>query len=126
MPMLRCAFWLSIVYASILLHPAASTDRDAIDATTDAERALAAAAGVRTVAERIAAKLATACATRADTCGDVALDAARGDAARLATLFASAAPDVPAPTPRRHARVRVLTGMLRPCKDGCEPVTDAR
>ena len=128
MPMLRCAFWLSIVYASILLHPAASPDREAIDAATDAERVPAAAAGARTVAGRITARLAAACATRADACGDAALDAARGDAAGLARLIASAGPDIPAPvpTPRRHARARVLTDMPRPCKGGCEPVTDAR
>ncbi len=128
MPMLRCAFWLSFVYASILLHPAASTGRDAVDAVTDAVRDPGALAGARSTAWTMAATLATLCARRANACGDAALEAARNDAAELAALFASAAPDFPAPLtgPRRHARARGLTQTPRPCKGGCEPVTDAR
>ena len=127
MPMLRCAFWLTIVYASILLHPRATPggaadagDARAIDARmTGAETSGAGLAGVD------AAGLVASCARRAGACGEAALAAARGDAGRLAALVAASVggPDAtnppaghgadvpsPVPGPRRHARARLLTG----------------
>ncbi len=120
MPMLRCAFWLAIVYASILLHPRASTSGEG-------------------AGEAVAAKvagMAALCGRRAGACGDAARDAAGlaelfaasvADPARPLTDWAAAElasgngparvaagdrPGIPSPVPdpRRRARGRVLTG----------------
>ncbi len=126
MPKLCCAFWLTVVYGSILLHPrvphssATSGEADAARViSADVKASLAGASGV-----------AALCVERAGTCGEAALAAARGDAGRLAALVAaslavprgttavmSPSPEVsgadapvPVPDPRRHARARLLTG----------------
>ena len=139
MPVLRCAFWLSIVYAAILLHPGTLTGENGGSEVTDAVRETA--AGMRDARIR-GAQLIALCAHQAGACSGAALAIARGDAQGLAALLGASAgqpdpaktdkpavvdptgdgwaqralprdaPDVPAPIPdpRRHARAGMLTG----------------